>query len=230
MSILKYLILTVCLIISSQVEATEPVDSKKAKQYITEILAQPEFKTTREETRLRYIGENSNEGISQELTPHSFNFINVIAQIFELLLWILLGIGIILLIVYSSRRWKRPQPTNQPKYSPHLVTEKAKTTLLSVNIPQQAWTLWQNGSERAAISLLYQGALAVLITRDGLLIEESATENECLRLVKYKQPLELSKYFSALSQVWQNIAYAKRQPNNEEMQQLCEEWQQHFLR
>ena len=223
-------------------EPSKPIDPKKAKQYIAEILSQPEFKTTREESYWKYIGESSSEDTTTKadttsaepfkLPSMSFSFIGIIAELFELLLWILLGIGIILLIIHGSRWWKQvqKQPTIKQDYTatPRLLDKFVTNDFLPTDIPQRAWTLWQAGDVLVAISLLYRGALSVLITRDGLAINESATEKECLRLVRYKQHIELTAYFVNLSRAWQNIAYAGRQPNYITAQQLCEGWRQYF--
>ncbi len=218
--------LILCLIAT-----TALAEPKKAKEYITEILSQPEFQTTREESRWRYIGESSIKE-REPTEPISPNFIGFIAQLFELLLWILLGVGIVLLIIYGSR-WigqLRLQKTPKSDYTatPHLLEKGIKKALLPTNISQEAWKFWQSGEPLIAISLLYRGALSVLITRDELNIDDSATENECIRLVKQKQAVELTTYFSGLTRAWQKIAYAEQQPSDIEAQRLCEEWQQHF--
>ncbi|HDN26699.1 MAG TPA: DUF4129 domain-containing protein [Thioploca sp.] len=240
----KYLLfilsITVVSIAPTLVESKESVDPKMAKQYIAEILSQPEFKTTREESRWRYTNEQSAEEYAEETparsdksTSISFGFTGFIAQLLELLLWILLGVGIILLVIYGSRwleQWRPPKSAKQEDYTatPRLLQKGIKGAVLQKEISQQAWALWQSGNAVAAISLLYRGALSVLITRDGLTIDESATESECLRRVKYKQPVELTAYFSGLTRAWQKIAYAGRPPSDVEAQRLCEQWQQHF--
>lgn len=201
-----------------------------AKKTITEILAEPEFKHTREESRWQYIVESSSEPELPEIS--SFHFVNFIARLFELLLWILLGAGIIFLIIYVSRWLKpsRPLSTNSdyianPK--PRLLNQEIKDSL-PMDIPKTAWEYWQSGKTVVAISLLYRGALSVLVTRYGLNINNSATENECLRKVKYNQPIEIYSYFFKLTRIWQKIAYAGRLPNDIEAQELCEEWQRYF--
>lgn len=223
----SYLSLLLIICLTAPALAESPVAPKMAKQYIAEILSQPEFKTTREEYRWHYIGESSPD-TPPEPTSTASNFISFIAQLFELLLWILLAVGIILLIIYGSPWLKKLRPPANPDYTanPHLLEEKL--AILPTDIPQQAWKLWQSDNAVLAISLLYRGALSVLTTRDELTIDESATESECLRLVKYKQPIELSAYFSILTSTWQNIAYAGRQPSNVEAQRLCDQWQQYF--
>jgi len=226
--------LTALFLVPTSVESTQPVDPEAAKQYIAEILSEPDFKTTREEYQWRYLGEcTPKEEQEPQSTAVSFSFIGVIAQLFELLLWVLLGAGIIVLVIYGSRwleQW-RPRKANRSDYvaTPRLLNQEIiNGQILPTDISQQAWTLWQSGQPVAAISLLYRGALSVLIAREGLTINDSATENECLRLVKYKQPVELTGYFSGLTRAWQNLAYANRLPSETDAQRLCHEWPQYF--
>jgi hypothetical protein len=218
------------------IHAEQSIDPKTAKQYITDILSHPDFDTTREESRWRYLGEWTTEETPEPQPSISFfsGLIGGIAQLFELLLWLLVGVGIILLVLYGSRWLKQWQPEKaKPKEyvaTPRLLNQELKKgTVLSNNLSEQAWTLWQSGKPVAAISLLYRGALSVLKTRDCLTIHDSATENECLRLVKKQQPTELSEYFFSLTRAWQTLAYANRQPTEIEAQRLCHEWPQYFL-
>ena len=206
-------------------------DPKVVKQQIVEILTQPEFQDTREEFWWKYIGEDLTP--DKTLPPSSeisFEFIGIIAKIFELLLWLIFSIGIILLIIYGSRWFKPLHPQKKDNDIPTnpQIWHSGVNIILPTNINQEAWTLWQSKQFSLALSLLYRGALSVLIKRDGLNIDDSATESECLRLIKSKQTVELTDYFSGLSRAWQNIAYAERKPSDVEAQQLCEEWKRYF--
>jgi len=221
--------LILCLvIITNTLSAVEP---EQAKPTITEILAEPAFKHTREESRWQYIGESSAEPELPKIDSNSFNFINLIATLFEFLLWILLGAGIIFLIIYVSRWLKPLRPHSDSDYvaspKPRRLNQEI-TDSLPMDIPKTAWEFWQAGQTIAAISLLYRGALSVLVTREGLMINDSATESECLRKVKSKQTIEISKYFIELTRTWQKLAYAGRLPSDIEAQRLCEEWQRYF--
>ena len=79
-----------------------------------------------------------------------------------------------------------------------------------------------------ALSLLYRGAISVLIKRDHLKIDNSATDSECLYIIVSKQEVVLSTYFSVLSHAWQQIAYAGQIPNEIEFKRLCEDWTLYF--
>ncbi len=222
-----FLILCFCVI--NTVSAVEP---ELAKQTITEILSEPQFQHTREESSLEYIGKYNSKPELPEIDS-SFQFVGVIATFFEFILWILLGTGIIFLIIYVSRWIKplNPISNSESDYiaSPHTrpLNQEIKQSL-PIDISKKAWEFWESGDAVAAISLLYRGALSVLVTREGLNINDSATESECLRKVKYKQPVDISSYFSGLTRTWQNMAYAGRLPSDIEAQRLCKEWQRYF--
>lgn len=215
----------ILLMISSAPTAKAQQDPKLAKQYIEEILQQPEFETTREVHRWRYIGELEVEPQSDEL---STLWVRFIAQLFELLLWILLGVGIGILIYYIWR-WQPTLPTStqttQPSTPQRLVPQ---TTALPDDIPEQAWQLWQRGEHQAALSLLYRATLIQLSQQQQLAIAQGATEHDCLELVQTNFTGELAHYFALLTRHWQNSAYAQRQPNDAEVEALCQQWSHYF--
>jgi hypothetical protein len=214
----------------------EPVKPEQAKKYISDILRQPEFQTTREEYRWRYIGDSAEEKtVAEENSSLQFpGFISITANVLEVLLWILLGLGL-LFILRQTPRWLEKfhfQTTTQPTHivQPRILSELFKTDNLSKSssLSRQAWAIWQAGHPQAAISLLYRGALSILTSRDKLAILDSTTERESVRLVARHQASELSSYFSELTGHWQNVAYAQRVPTEIEVQRLCKEWAQYF--
>ena len=234
------------LVLASSVTLAIPAQSinpQQAKQYITEILQQPEFQTKQTQCHWDYQESASSQPTSHQPTSQpqrhtatiEMNWIGTIAQLLEILLWIFLGMIILLFFFYSYRWLKQlkpkqidPKPTYIP--TPRLLDKNQLIIGLPSNIPQHAWTLWQTGENQATLSLLYRGALSVLNTRDNLAIQASATENECLGFVKQQQSPELSNYFFQLIQSWQQVAYAQRLPSDTEVQFLCEKWSDYFAR
>ncbi len=198
-----------------------------AKQYVVEILSKPEFTTKREEYRLRYVGNSIPDEIENFSAP--LNFGKLIAQLAEILLWLVVLFAIVVIIHSSNILQRRPRLFKPigAKYSTTLVEDKIVKPIC-VNVSQQAWQLWQAGDTCAAISLLYCSALSVLQKRDALKITDNITENECIKLVKLKQAEKLVDYFTDLTHTWQDIAYAGRQPDADKAKELCEKWQQHF--
>lgn len=242
MFILKYFpILLFCNLLFSPVLATsssEPVNPELAKKYITDILRQPEFQTTREEHHWQRIDKSVDEQIVTEEVPEDFlplsSLIAILANALEILLWTLLGLAILFLL-RRAPHWLEKfsfQTKDQPIHvvQPRILGESLKDNPFakSSSLSRQAWAIWQAGQPRAAISLLYRGALAILISRDKLAILDSTTESECVRLVERHQPAQLFNYFSELTRHWQSVAYAQRFPSDMEAQQLCKDWAQYF--
>jgi hypothetical protein len=99
---------------------------------------------------------------------------------------------------------------------------------LPLDVPAAAWAAWESGDPAAALALLYRGALACLVHRDGLEIAPSWTEGDCLAAVKRRGARESSDYLARLTAAWQSTAYAHRPPSREEAQALCAGWSRCF--
>jgi len=209
-----------------------------AKTYIEEVLQQPEFGETKEVYEWRYIDDK--EINNQQIPDFNMNadfrkFLSLVfANFFEIILWlIVIGVTIYLIIYLSKKPWTQPffetQQHTTYQFSQHILKQQVDEKMLPDNIAQDAWQLWQDDKKRAAISLLYRGSLYTLQTHKGLNIHESATEKECVNLVKRTQSEEIGHYFVKLTHSWQAIAYAKQLPDEITVKELCHHWETLFL-
>lgn len=208
--------------------------SQQIEQHIEEILQQPEFDTTEQQHYWKYIGDErestSIEADSEWTLP--FSWISIWANLFEILLWIAITSAIAWLIYKALQspllqQWVNQSETYQPNVNSELI-QAFKNVPLPDDIAQQAWKLWEQNQHRQAMSLLYRGTLQHLQQQYEIAIYDSATENECVRMVSRTQSTDLSHYFSRLTRAWQSLAYGKRSPDSQEVQQLCEQWSQFF--
>ena len=85
------------------------------------------------------------------------------------------------------------------------------------------------GDVRGALSLLYRGALRVLIYERDLEVRAGDTEGDCVRRVSRAGPGALAAYFSRLVEAWGLIAYARRDPAVGIVDGLIDEWVQFFM-
>jgi len=83
---------------------------------------------------------------------------------------------------------------------------------------------WREGDAALALSLLYRGAIASLIYKEQLPIEEGDTEGDCLARVREASLSGVVAYFTNLTQVWISVAYGKNEPEDQEMVALCDDW------
>ncbi len=91
-----------------------------------------------------------------------------------------------------------------------------------------AWRLWQAGEARAALALLYRGALASLVHVHDAALHAGSTEGDALRLARAALPAPGSDFFSDLTLAWLRLAYRHEAPGAEAVRALCEGWPRHF--
>jgi hypothetical protein len=203
-------------------------EERSAKQQIQEVLKAPEFQQYRDTKRWRYRGEQDVK--EREASSFWKSFGLFLADISQVVLWIAAGIGIIALALLARR------------YLPRFLAEQGETyrppdTLFGLTVTPEslpddiagaAAALVRAGRLREALSLLYRGALSVLVHRDHVLLAEGDTESDCLRAAQQALPEAGGTYFSRLVHVWMAAAYANRLPDSAEAESLAREWTPHF--
>jgi hypothetical protein len=95
---------------------------------------------------------------------------------------------------------------------------------LPPDVPEAARNLFVRGETRAALALLYRGALAELIHRKGVEIPASATEGDCLLAAGSHLDPEAAGTFKVLTTCWQRLAYKDEAPGRDHFERLCEAW------
>jgi hypothetical protein len=95
---------------------------------------------------------------------------------------------------------------------------------LPPDVPGAARHLFVRGEPRAALALLYRGALAELVHRKRMEIPASATEGDCLRAARSHLETGPAETFLALTTTWQRLAYKDEPPTRETFETLCEAW------
>jgi hypothetical protein len=203
---------------------------QSAKQAIAEVLKAPEFQQSRERLGWRYRGEESKR--QEDARPSGFwrNVGAFFAQISQALAWIGVGIGVVVLLVLA-RRYLLPLLDREPEtYRPPDALFGLAVTPESLpdDVAGTAARLAREGRLRDALSLLYRGALSVLVHRDHVPLAEGDTEGDCVRAARKALPRGGADYFGRLVAAWQRAAYAGRLPDAGEAQALASEWTPHF--
>jgi hypothetical protein len=93
-----------------------------------------------------------------------------------------------------------------------------------VDVPAAVQELIAQGELRRALAMLYGASLVLLQVRHGLEIPESATERECLTIVRSARPTQEGERISRLVRAWQGLAYAHRSPEPSELDTLLADW------
>jgi len=90
------------------------------------------------------------------------------------------------------------------------------------DIGASALGIWERGEHRAALALLYRGALSRLAHVHGVPIRDASTEGDCLGLANSRLPPGPAAYVTRLIRVWQRAVYGHADPPNDEMRALSE--------
>ena len=148
------------------------------------------------------------------------------------LMWLLGAIAIALLVVFAWR-WMRVRAdaiAGRAVMLPpsHVNDLDIRPDSLPDDIAGGARALWQRGEQRAALSLLYRGALSRLVHDHGAAIGSASTEGECVALARAALPAAGGVFFERLVGAWQIAVYAGRWPDAASVAALFDEFDAHF--
>ena len=147
----------------------------------------------------------------------------------RVLVW-LLGALAVALVLVGLRRWIQVRggfvAPARPTLPSHVQNLDIRPESLPPDIGQVAAQLWQRGERRAALSLLYRGALSRLVHGQGLPIRAAHTEGECVQLAQARLPALPAAFFARLVAAWQLAVYAGRMPADDEALALCRAFEQ----
>lgn len=139
------------------------------------------------------------------------------------LVWLAMA-GIAAYAALRLHRWLRgreaplPQALSLPT---HVRELDIRPETLPEDVGAAALALWQAGDARAAMSLLYRGALSALVHRHAVPIRASSTEGDCLALARPRLAGAAQQYLEALVGAWRQTVYAARPPADDAAQALC---------
>lgn len=199
----------------------EPAD--EAARALARVLEHPDFET-----------EESSRTLDFDWTPDvdsaeplSFGFLSGLFQVLAWAAAIVVGVGLVYLIVSSALRFRRePSPERTPRT--HAFGLDIRPESLPDDVAGEARALWRRGEARAALGLLYRAAIARLVSQNGLALEASDTESDCLQRARRSAPAARAAYFSAITSAWLVCAYARSLPSTEAVEALCDAWAEQF--
>ena len=152
-----------------------------------------------------------------------------IARLAEIVLWIGLAFGVILLGVHLARMSAQQGSPREPAAPVELFGLDLDPESLPDDIAAAAREAFAAGDAIGALSLLYRGALILLIDGRGLQIPSSATEGDCLRAVRATSDAELLDDFGALNEAWVRSRYARAPIGAEHFADVCRRWAPRLL-
>jgi hypothetical protein len=199
----------------------DPAEPLSAKPCIEVVLDDPDFGSS--EMQSRWVLREFESEPGQESDPWLPQWLaELLAAGFELALWAGLVVLIIATLVAIARRVDGvPGETRTPAPPASLFGLDLDPRSLPADLVGAARAAFERGAFSLALSLLYRGALVRLTERHGLEIPESATELECVALVRSRQSADRSRVFGELTNAWLAARYAHEPPTAERFDVLC---------
>jgi len=218
-------------------------DIENSKSMAAEIIEKEPFVNVTEEKLWRFKEED------EEVDVQDSDILNALiafmAMLIEASLWLLIVLVFYFLYRYREYWLNLIQGETAKKITPDLPNTLFGLDVAPENLPDDieiaAKELWQKQQYREAISLLYRGSLASLFKLYEFDLPEGATEHDCIRQLEsnYKKQNNTAaskllaaedriNKFKRLTNVWVNIAYAHKFPDDVVFNDLCENWNQNF--
>jgi hypothetical protein len=148
-----------------------------------------------------------------------------IGQTGRLLMWVLgaiLAAALLAMLVQSLRNAGPWRVGTAPIAAPTHVRElDVRPESLPAEIGPAAWSLWEQGEQRAALALLYRGLVSRLIHVHGVPIQHSTTEAGCVELARTHVSAPPAAYVTQLVRCWQRSVYGRMLPQDASFHALC---------
>lgn len=224
----RKLLLPILLLLSnlarSEDSATQQAPfAAKAKADIQQVLAGPDFGGTRTEMvwRLKHFWNSDEPRETNRPQIPDFKVSPAVVLFMRLSVWLFIG----LVMVMAMRHWRKwrsllLQAIGHSRAGAHVAviherpqSDRGKSRL-PPDVADAAEAAWRQGDARAALSLLYRGALAYVGRQQTVTLPDSATEYEVLNKVRATQPASTSDGLNQIVRAWLALAYASQLPGN----------------
>jgi hypothetical protein len=143
------------------------------------------------------------------------------------LIWLGMAVLAALLIV-TLRRWiavRGDAAAGRALTLPsHVHDLDIRPESLPDDLPAAVRALWQRGESRAALSLLYRGALSRLVHDHAVPVRAASTEGECATLATRHLDAERGAFVARLIGLWQLAVYGARLPDGSAVLAVCDEF------
>lgn len=208
--------------------ASGAIQNTEILEAVKKLKADPDLATTRQVRTLRWVDDDEEEKRDRsnwfEWIGDLFGWI---AEVSRVLVWAIIALLVALLALYLVRfanTFKGERRDANTAAPTHVRDLDIRPESLPDDIGAAAWTLWERGEHRNALSLLYRGLLSRLVHEHAVPIRDSTTEGDCLALAERHLPTDRHAYITRLIRTWQRAVYGGEDPQGPEMRALCDEF------
>jgi hypothetical protein len=210
-------------IASSACAATTPLDALRVEAAAAAVRADPDLGGTKKERTWRLRDPSRPDPPTPPL-PWLVALARWLAESGRVLVWLLAAIAFAALVV-AARRWLAVHGdaigSRGARLPSHVRELDIRPESLPADIGAAVRELWLAGDRRAALSLLYRGALSRLVHSYAVAIGDASTEGDCVRLARTALAPQRADFVTALVEAWQLAVYGARPLATEHVLGLC---------
>jgi hypothetical protein len=230
MKVLRALVLASVLVVAPSVGlATSRIDVPAVDAAAKALREDPNLSGEKTERRLVLKDRKREPRKEAETANWLVDFFKWLNEAGRVLMWVLGGVAVIAVLL-ALKRWLdvRGEGAGRAALNPptHVRDLDIRPESLPDDIGAAVWARWRESTEwtarRAALSLLYRGAVSRLVHVWRVPIRASSTEGECADLARPRVSAERGAYVAALIEVWQRAVYGLRAPSDETVLSLCQ--------
>ncbi|HEX7892474.1 MAG TPA: DUF4129 domain-containing protein [Ramlibacter sp.] len=229
----RELLLALALALALPPALAEPPTRQEVERAAAVVRQHPDLGGKRNTSTLRLRDTDKNK--KKEEASSSWDWLvklgRWLSETARVLMWIAGMLAIALLLV-GLRRWlqvrKGLSHAHRAPPPSHVQSLDIRPESLPQAIGAAAAKLWQRGDHRAALSLLYRGALSRLVHAHAVPIRAASTEGECVELAEQRLDAHRSAFFARLVGAWQLAVYGARLPDASHALALCQDFDVHL--
>ena len=225
-------LLVMCIALGGVAARAADITPERVQQAASAVQADPLLGGSHMERKLQFKSDDKDEHDKDEdkpTKPSDLSWLRGLGQWLaesgRLLMWLLGAIAVAMLLV-GARRWffvhggfAGRKPVVLPS---HVRDLDIRPESLPDDIAGAARALWQRGEHRAALSLLYRGALSRLVHDHAVPIRAASTEGDCVALARRVIATDAAAFFERLVQAWLLLVYGARTPDEALVMSLCD--------
>ena len=192
---------------------------------LKKLQADPNLATTREVRTLRWVRDSDKKRERPGWLSWIGDLFGWFAEVSRVLMWTVIALLVGLLVLYLvrvARTFGNEQRRGETLAPTHVRDLDIRPESLPDDIGGAAWSLWERGEHRGALSLLDRGLLSRLVHAHAVPIRDSSTEGDCLALAERHLPSDRHGYVSRLIRTWQRAVYGGEDPQAPDMRALCD--------
>ncbi len=216
------------LLFALATQAAEPPTPQQVRDATEAVYNDPDLHGLKADRELRFKNREQPKEQDKALDPRWLrDLTRWFSEAGRWLVWLGMAALAALLIVYL-RRWiavRGDAAGGRALALPsHVRDLDIRPQSLPDDVPAAVRALWQRGESRAALSLLYRGALSRLVHDHAVPVRAASTEGECATLASRHLDAERGAFVARLIGLWQLAVYGARLPDAGAVLAVCDEF------